>query len=50
MVEYRELYPTCPECKNESLIITNSRGSNWFKCEYCNYQEEISIQRMRIYD
>lgn len=54
MSEYREIYPTCPECLNESLIIVGSSNygeyKNWFKCVNCGYQEGISINLSGVRD
>lgn len=49
-MEYKQLFPTCPECLNESLIIVSSRHEHWFKCTYCDYQEQISIQRLGVFE
>lgn len=46
MTEYKQIFPTCPECLNETLIMTSSIGKNWVKCIDCDYQSEISIQLM----
>ena len=50
-MEYKEVFPTCPNCLNESLIILhNAYDGHWFKCTYCDYQENISIQRLGIFE
>lgn len=40
---YKELYPTCPKCKNESLIIRSGLLGNYFTCDQCGFDEPIDI-------
>lgn len=40
---YHELFPTCPRCKNESLIIRSGLLGNYFTCDQCGFDEPIDI-------
>lgn len=40
---YKYLFPTCPRCKNESLIIRSGLLGNYFYCDYCGMEEAIDI-------
>ena len=40
---YKELFPTCPRCKNESLIIRSGLLGNYFYCDNCGFEEPIDI-------
>ena len=43
---YHELFPTCPRCKNESLIIRSGLLGNYFYCNYCGMEEPIEIEKV----
>ena len=40
---YKNLFPTCPECLNESLIIRSGLLGNYFTCDQCGFDEPIDI-------
>lgn len=40
---YKYLFPTCPRCKNESLIIRSGLLGNYFTCDRCGFDKPIDI-------
>lgn len=43
MKKYNDLFPTCPECLNESLKMGNSGKGNVMFCENCKTIFRVDI-------
>jgi len=41
---YREHYPTCPKCYNESLEMRTDSKGNVFECDYCGFHARIKVE------
>ena len=49
IMEYRERYPTCPQCGNESVELLSDNKGNVLECFNCDFKARLKIEITELY-